>query len=161
MFGSRGPGAARSAHRLQSCGVLKCFAERSVSFQITVLKVLAGQPQGRASVADLTRYVRVLMTSGPDWIERTNSLAARAPQLLDILRDGFVQRDENGWQITDLGRKFLASLEPPVSAVTADQQPSRATPALRSGPIVRRLRLVVDNTRSPSDRDPDRTRWSA
>jgi hypothetical protein len=132
-----------------------------VSFQITVLKVLAGQPQGRASVVDLTRYVRVLMTSGPDWIERTNGLAARAPEQLDILRDGFVQRNENGWQITDLGRKFLASLERPICGVRADQQPSRATAALRSGPTVPRLRLVVDNTRSPSDRDPDRTRWSA
>jgi hypothetical protein len=30
-------------------------AGRTVSFQITVLKVLAGHPDGRASVADLTR----------------------------------------------------------------------------------------------------------
>src|SRR5215213_6837988 len=131
MFGSRGPGAARSAHRLQSCGVLKCFAERSVSFQITVLKVLAGQPQGCASVADLTRYVRVLMTSGPDWIERTNRLAARAPQL-DILGEGFVQRDENGWQITDTGRNFLAWLERRVSAVTRDQQLSEGLPEFKT-----------------------------
>ena len=131
-----------------------------MSFQITVLKVLAGQPQGCASVADLTRYVRVLMTSGPDWIERTNRLAARAPQL-DILGEGFVQRDENGWQITDTGRNFLAWLERRVSAVTRDQQLSEGLPEFKTETKQRRLRLVVDNTRSPSDRDPDRTLRSA
>jgi hypothetical protein len=132
-----------------------------VSFQITVLKVLAGQPEGRTSVADLTRYVKVLMTSGPDWIERTNRLAARAPQL-DILGEGFVRRDENGWQITQAGRNFLAWLERRVSEVSFDQQSSEAIPALfKTERKSQRLRLVVDNTRPPTGRDPDRTRRSA
>ena len=42
-------------------------AGRIVSFQITVLKVLAGHPEGRACVGDLTRYVSILMSSGSDW----------------------------------------------------------------------------------------------
>jgi len=41
--------------------------EYAVSFQITVLKVLAGHPEGRASLAELTRYVSILISSGPDW----------------------------------------------------------------------------------------------
>jgi hypothetical protein len=52
-----------------------------VSFQITVLKVLAGHPEGRASIADLTSYVSILISSGADWTNRTKRLAARAPKL--------------------------------------------------------------------------------
>jgi hypothetical protein len=37
-----------------------------MSFQITVLKVLAGQPEGRASIADLTHYVSILISGGTD-----------------------------------------------------------------------------------------------
>jgi hypothetical protein len=50
-----------------------------VSFQITVLKVLAAHPDGRASLADLKRYMAVLASSGPDWSQRMKRLAARAP----------------------------------------------------------------------------------
>jgi len=119
-----------------------------VSFQITVLKVLAGHPEGRASVADLTRYVSILMSSGSDWTNRTKRLAARAPKL-DIFGDAFVLRDDRGWQITDIGRQFLASLEAPI-ATTSDQeqQPDAdATVAtMPPQPVLPPLRLVVDNT---------------
>jgi hypothetical protein len=67
-----------------------------VSFQITVLKVLAGHPEGRASLADLTRYVSILISSGTEWTNRTKRLAARAPKL-DIFADSVVLRDVNGW----------------------------------------------------------------
>ena len=40
---------------------------RGVSFQIAVLNVLAGHPEGRASVADVKQYMAVLMCSGSDW----------------------------------------------------------------------------------------------
>jgi hypothetical protein len=116
-----------------------------VSFQITILKVLAGHPEGRASCADLTRYVSILISSGTDWTSRTKRLAARAPEL-DIFKDSFVLRDNNGWQITEGGRKFLASLEEPLSTasepaqtietVITKEMPSRAIPPLR---------LVVNN----------------
>src|SRR6266545_1430909 len=51
--------------------------ERGVSFQLTILKVLAGHPDGRASLADLRRAVAILMSSGPDWTERMKRLALR------------------------------------------------------------------------------------
>jgi len=85
-------------------------AERAVSFQITILKVLAGHPEGQASLADLTHYVAVLTSSGADWSQRMKRLAARAPGL-DIFTSGYVLRDSNGWQITDAGREFLKSIE--------------------------------------------------
>ena len=116
-----------------------------MSFQITVLKVLAGHPDGCSSIADLTRYVSILISSGTDWTNRTKRMAARAPKL-DIFADLLVLRDVNGWHITESGRQFLAALEAPlpipaepVQAPNADmtkQHRSLAPPTLR---------LVVNN----------------
>ena len=52
-----------------------------MSFQITILKVLAGHPEGRASLPDLKRAMAILITSGSDWTDRMKRLAARAPDL--------------------------------------------------------------------------------
>ena len=133
-----------------------------MSFQITVLKVLAGHPEGRASIADLTRYVSILISSGTDWTNRTKRLAARAPKL-DIFADSFVLRDDRGWQITEGGRQFLASLEvplpiaaEPVQAPEADMTKQPRSPARPT------LRLVVDNEKQPPDgRQEGPTRRSA
>jgi hypothetical protein len=139
-------------------------AGRIVSFQITVLKVLAGHPEGRACVTDLTRNVSILMSCGPEWTDRTKRLAARVPQL-DIFGSGYVLRDDSGWRITDIGRQFLESLEAPAPVAhhdaqqrEADYAKAPATPALVR-PI---LRLVVDNTRmSQADAEPGQTRRTA
>jgi hypothetical protein len=135
-----------------------------VSFQITILKVLAGHPDGRASVAELTRYVSILMSSGSDWTDRMRRLAARAPKL-EIFTDSFVLRDDRGWCITDSGRQFLVSLEAPVPAHTEQQeQPAGPRVPVVSAPsqVQPTLRLVVDNTRtSQPDLGLDVTRWSA
>lgn len=132
-----------------------------MSFQITVLKVLAGHPDGRASVADLTRFVSILMSSGPEWTNRTKRLAARAPDL-DIFGNAFVLRDDTGWQITGLGRRFLASLEVPIPGTINQELPQApdAEVAITVQPV---LRLVVDNARpsSPTGRGPDQTQRSA
>src|SRR6266542_3522830 len=89
-------------------------AGRRVSFQITVLKVLAGHPEGRASLADLKHYVAVLSCSGADWSQRIKRLAARAPGL-DIFSSGYVLREASGWQITTKGREFLILIEAPLA----------------------------------------------
>jgi hypothetical protein len=106
-----------------------------MSFQITVLKVLAGHPGGSASLGDLRRAVGILISSGPDWTDRTNRLAARAPDL-DIFSQAFVLRDNAGWQITDAGRAFLTSVETPLPIVAGDGQAPEAivplTPVLTS-----------------------------
>jgi hypothetical protein len=52
-----------------------------VSFQITILKVLAGHPGGRVVLADLKCAVGLLISSGSDWTDRMKRLAARAPDL--------------------------------------------------------------------------------
>jgi hypothetical protein len=122
-----------------------------VSFQITVLKVLAGHPEGRASLAELTRYVSILISSGPDWTNRTKRLAARAPKL-DIFADSFVLRDDRGWQITESGRQFLASLEAPRSIDSESAQaPEIATTKKPQAPAPPPLQLVVNNEKQPPD----------
>jgi hypothetical protein len=84
-----------------------------MSLQFSILKVLAGQVNGRATVADINRYITLL--SGPEWSARMKRLSALAPDL-DIFGSGFVQRDDAGWQLTKAGYAFLAALETPVRA---------------------------------------------
>jgi len=120
-----------------------------MSFQITVLKVLAGHPEGRASIADLTRYVSILISSGTDWTNRTKRMAARAPKL-DIFADSFVLRDDNGWHITEGGRQFLASLEAPLPIVAPPVQAPKADMAKQPrSSALPKLRLVVNNDKQP------------
>ncbi|MBR1287341.1 hypothetical protein JQ597_35340 [Bradyrhizobium sp. AUGA SZCCT0177] len=52
----------------------------------------------------------MLISSGPDWTNRTKRWAARAPGL-EIFTQAFVLRDKSGWQITEAGRALLASIE--------------------------------------------------
>jgi len=126
---------------------------RRVSFQITVLKVLAGHPEGRASLADLKRYVAVLISSGADWSQRMKRLAARAPGL-DIFSSGYVLREASGWQITAKGREFLISIESPVA------EPA-LTPVALPTPIVSDPTDLPPNVVRLVDHKVDRARRAA
>jgi hypothetical protein len=126
-----------------------------VNFQITVLKVLAGHPEGRLSLGDLKRAVAILISSGPDWTNRTKRLAARAPGL-DIFSKAFVLRDNAGWHITDAGRAFLVSVETPIPtiAVGAERAPE-AIVTVTPIPTSLQIRLVAVNRRRPRRRPAD------
>jgi hypothetical protein len=113
---------------------------RCVSFQITILKVLAGSPDGRLPLVDLRHDVALLMTSGRDWTDRMKRIAARAPDL-DIFSQAFVVRESTGWQITAAGRYFLATVEKPApaSAPPVEASPLEAEAAIvvaRSSPLI-------------------------
>ena len=126
-----------------------------MSFQITVLKVLAGHPGGLASVADLTHYASILMSSGSDWSNRMKRLATSAPQL-DIFGSAFVVRQKDGWQITNAGLQFLAKLEAIRTMPDSEQSSEYDAGAAPLKPVPK-LRLVVDNTPSTSNwADPDK-----
>ena len=131
-----------------------------MSFQITVLKVLAGKPEGRASLGDLKRAVAILISSGSDWTDRTKRLAARAPGL-DIFSQSFVLRDDAGWQITDAGRAFLTSVEKlPITAGGEEAPELIVTPP--TPPMPAPIRLLGLSRRRPSRRGvADRMRPSA
>jgi hypothetical protein len=89
-----------------------------LSLQVAILKVLASHGSGRATFASLKRDVVVLAASGAEWNARIRRLASRAPAI-DIFGCGHVIRDDQGWQITAVGRDFLDMLE----TVTQDNQP--------------------------------------
>jgi hypothetical protein len=118
-----------------------------VSLQFSILKVLAGQIDGRAAVVDLNRYITLLERSGVDG--RMKRLAERAPDL-DIFGSSYVLRDDDGWQLTEAGHAFLAAVEMPALVTPAEQiapevivmvqAPARQSPAPS-------LRLVIDNPR--------------
>jgi hypothetical protein len=130
-----------------------------MSFQITILKVLAGHPEGRASLPDLKRAMAILITSGSDWTDRMKRLAARAPDL-DIFSQSFVLRDNAGWLITDAGRAFLDFLQTPIQPTSDDRQAPdvAAIPALP--PEASPITLVAVNRRRPLPRLVGRRRPS-
>ena len=130
-----------------------------MSFQITILKVLAGHPEGRASLADLKRAMAILITSGSDWTDRMKRLAARAPDL-DIFSQSFVLRDNAGWQITDAGRAFLEFLQKPIQPTSDDRQAPDVAVIPVLPPVASPIMLVV-NRRRPLPRLAGRRRPSA
>lgn len=87
-----------------------CVWLTNVSFQLSVLKILPGQPKGQASLAVLKNYLAVFYTSCPEWTTRMKRLAERA-QDLDIFRQNLVARGSGHWIIMEDGRAFLASAE--------------------------------------------------
>jgi hypothetical protein len=114
-----------------------------VSFQVTVLKVLAGHPGGRLSVDELKRAMAILICSGPEWTDRTKRMLERAPGL-DIFGQSLVTRDAQGWQITEAGRALLAAIEKPVTAPTVEalavEEPMYSTSAPLPALVVGRRR---------------------
>jgi hypothetical protein len=116
-----------------------------MSFQITILKVLAGHPEGRASLADLKRAMAILISSGSDWTNWMKRLAARAPDL-DIFSQSFVLRDHAGWQITDAGRAFLDFLQTPSQPTSDDRQAPEVAAILVLPPAASPMTLLGVNS---------------
>lgn len=81
-----------------------------MSLQMAILKVLISYPHGRATVAEMKSDLALLGTCGQDWSNRMRRLSALVPGL-DIFGQAYVVRDDEGWQITPEGRKFLHLLE--------------------------------------------------
>ena len=130
-----------------------------MSFQITILKVLAGHPGGRASLTDLKRAMAILITSGSDWTDRTKRLAARAPDL-DIFSQSFVLRDNAGWQITDAGRSFLDFLQTPIQPRSDDRRAPDVAAIPVLPPAASPIALIGVNRRRPIPRLAGRRRFS-
>ncbi|MDB5617331.1 MAG: hypothetical protein JWQ24_1569 [Tardiphaga sp.] len=72
----------------------------------------------------MNRDLAILSGAGVAWSQRLKKLAARAPSL-DIFTEGFVLRDDAGWQLTTLGRAALRRIELP-----APQKPTAPKLAL-------------------------------
>jgi hypothetical protein len=149
---------------IRYCSEISFVAGRAVSFQITILKVLAGHPDGRASVAELTRYVSILMSSGSDWTDRMRRLAARAHQISKFLPMHLCCGTiAVGASRIPAGSSWLRwKRRSPSTAEEPQQPPGPRAAAVTASPIQPTLRLVVDNTRtSQPGIGPDETRRSA
>ncbi|WP_177237500.1 hypothetical protein [Bradyrhizobium sp. Rc3b] len=81
-----------------------------MSFQLSILKILAGQRHGRASIEVVKQHLAIYYSSGPEWPARMKRIASRAPQL-DIFGQRLVKQEAGWWSITDEGRKALEGLE--------------------------------------------------
>lgn len=81
-----------------------------MSFQLSILKILAGQPDGHGTLEVIKQHLAIFYTSGPDWVTRMKRLAKFAPNL-DLFGQKLVVREQGIWMITDEGRAFLAALE--------------------------------------------------
>lgn len=123
-----------------------------VSFQLSTLKILAGQPDGRASIEVVKQHLAIFYTVGPEWTDRMKRLADRAPGL-DIFSQKLVVREPGEWILTEAGRLFLEALErrDPVPEPVADerldlgatQQPLQFAPSAPPCPAERRKRRDV------------------
>jgi hypothetical protein len=82
----------------------------AVNFQVSVLKILAGYPTRLATLRELKRDLSLLATSGKDWSDLTNRLAAGFPKL-DIFTLGLVERYSFGWRLTQKGSVMLEMME--------------------------------------------------
>jgi hypothetical protein len=118
-----------------------------VSFQLSILKILAGQPDGRASTAVVRQYLELFYTSGPDWTNRMKRLAAIAPDL-DIFGQQLISHRPGEWRITEKGRAILDALERSLPVETKRPKPEpdwasmpiKALPQLGSRPRKRASR---------------------
>ena len=95
----------------------------------------------------------ILSGAGVAWSQRLRKLAERAPGL-DIFSEGYVLRDDSGWQLTVTGRAALHRIEHPTPLKEIVPKPSvpkleviaRAVPAgpPRARPV---LQLIGRNDR--------------
>ena len=81
-----------------------------MSFQITAREVfLAGHPDGRASPCPTSSAaVGILISSGTDWTDRTETFGRAELLGLDIFSQALVLRDTDGWQRLPMCRPHLA-----------------------------------------------------
>jgi hypothetical protein len=84
-----------------------------VSFAVSILKILDGQVEGRATLDIVKQHLAVFYSSGSEWSQRMKRLAERAPSSIDIFGQKLVTREPGEWRITEAGRAFLAALERP------------------------------------------------
>ena len=134
-----------------------------MSFQLSILKILAGQPDGRASLGVVKQHLALFYTSGPEWTGRMKRLAARAPDL-NIFGQKLIAREPGEWRITDAGRDLLLAVEQPPATASEDLTLGELIenwPASEFAPPLPQRRLEDHKRRRGIRRRIARTRRSA
>lgn len=96
----------------------KPFARRgrgngvALRWQVAILKILAAQADGEATVSAVARDLSILMTTK----EPTRPTVPMAHGSATLFGDGLIERSGKGrWRISPAGRAFLRALDAPVS----------------------------------------------
>jgi hypothetical protein len=108
-----------------------CVLVAGVSFQLSILKILAGQPDGRASLDVVKQHLALFYTCGSEWTIRMKRLAERAPDL-DIFGQKLIAREPGGWRITDEGRALLVAVEQPRATASEELAPDELIERLQA-----------------------------
>ncbi len=83
----------------------------ALRWQVAILKILAAQADGEASVSFIARDLSILMTS-----KEPRPQAAPRSWSTTLFADGLVERPGKGrWRISDAGRAWLKALESPLA----------------------------------------------
>jgi len=86
-------------------------------------------------------------------------LARRSPDL-NIFSQSFVLRENAGWQITNAGREFLASLESQIQ-INREQQPEQAAVTLDAPLTTSPTRIASTRRRNRRGKDRRKLRVAA
>ncbi|MGY3238422.1 hypothetical protein ACVWZ4_000945 [Bradyrhizobium sp. USDA 4472] len=124
-----------------------------MSFQLSILKILAGQPHGRASIEVVKQHLAIYYSSGPEWPARMKRIASRAPQL-DIFGQSLIERDAGCWIISEQGRKYLETLEQldrTVMQAEVERENVQVSTAEQPPPLTLQLGMNVGRKRPASD----------
>jgi hypothetical protein len=98
-----------------------------VRYKLAILKVLAKQPGGRATLDEVRREAgRIVSSLDQVELKRFNAIGD-----VDICHSGLVLRDDAGWQITDAGLALLDRLED-VTGSSSEVSPSAVSAAVGS-----------------------------
>ena len=118
------------------------------------MKILSSYPGGLASVAELTRDLKILACSGSDWVNKTKLMASAVIEL-DMFGAGFVERYSFGWRLTAKGLAALEAMESSASRRWAPTAPREA-----SDPTVADHDPAMADRPAPSEKGPALARRS-
>jgi hypothetical protein len=124
-----------------------------VRYKLAILKVLAKQPGGRATLDEVRREAGRIVSS----LDQVELKLFNAIGDVDICHSGLVLRDDAGWQITDAGLALLDRLEDVTgSSLETSSSPTTAAVELTNDFIRSEepLRPVAPETAMPLALDP-------
>jgi hypothetical protein len=107
------------------------------------MKILSSYAGELASVAELTRDLKLLAGSGSDWARRTKLMASTCDEL-DMFGAGFVERYSFGWRLTAKGLTALKAMESSATRNWAAAPLIEAPSAMSQTTMQRRFSLPPD-----------------
>jgi len=119
------------------------YAMVSLNFKLAVLNALAQWPERRITLDELRQEIETVVVN-EDPTEQLKRFAAVGD--IDIFQSGLVERDDDGFQITESGLSLLYSLESPSGSSSEDSaEPSPQKFRLIDDLVGKKERLKIFN----------------